>query len=85
MASQYQHRSRDAQGRRVIHEGLEPHTVFGGFKIATAEWTRTEDGWDCDYEVVSPVLYPTKEACEAGIEALRADAYPFIADEQVAA
>ena len=74
MSLNSQHRSRDAQGRRVIHEGLEPHMVFGGFKIATAEWTRTEDGWDCDYEIVSPTLYPTKEACQVAIEAMRAAA-----------
>lgn len=67
----HQHRSRDAQGRRVIHEGLEAHMVFGGFKIATAEWTRTEDGWDCDYEIVDPTLYPSKFSCEAAIADLR--------------
>lgn len=68
----HQHRSRDAQGRRVVHEGLEAHTVFGGFKIATAEWTRTEDGWDCQYEIVRHDLYVTREACEVAIEAIRA-------------
>lgn len=76
MASQYQHRSRAPQGRRVIHEGLEPHMVFGGFKIATAEWTRTDDGWDCDYEIVRPDLYLTRVACEVAIEAIREEAAP---------
>ncbi len=80
--SGHQHRSRDAQGRRVIHEGLEPHTVFGGFKIATSEWTRTEDGWDCEYEIVSPTLYPTADACRVAIDALRVLVAPA---QQVAA
>lgn len=71
MANQHQHRSRDLMGRRVIHEGLEAHMVFGGFKIATAEWTRTEDGWDCDYQIVDPQLYPSKASCEAAIDDLR--------------
>lgn len=78
MASQHQHRSRDIMGRRVIHEGLEPHMVGGGFKIATAEWTRTGDGWDCQYEVVRPDLYPTTEACQAAIEAIRVGAAPAL-------
>ena len=77
MTPAHQHRSRDAQGRRTIHEGLEAHMVFGGFKIATAEWTRTEDGWDCHYEFVSPTVYPTAEACQRAIDALRVAAAPM--------
>lgn len=57
----------DKWGRRLIREGQAPHMVFGGFQIATADWVRTEDGWDCDYDIVSPVVYLTADECWAAI------------------
>lgn len=47
---------------------IEPHNVYGGFMIAETTWTRTEDGWECDYDLVTSTLYPTREACQEAID-----------------
>ena len=60
-------RDRDAYGRRTERCGQAPHIVFGGFQIATETWTRTEDGWDCDYDLISREVYPTADECWAAI------------------
>ena len=60
-------RDRDAYGRRIDRCGQAPHMVLGGFKIATDTWTRTEDGWDCDYDFISHEVYPTADLCWAAI------------------
>jgi hypothetical protein len=59
--------TRDASGRKVIMEGVAPHTVYGG-------WTRTEDGWDCDYdyEGLPDTVYPTADDCREAIADLAA-------------
>lgn len=48
---------------------ITPLCVFGGFRICREDWTRTEDGWECDYDVsdLDETIYPTKEACEQAI------------------
>lgn len=65
-------RSHDRYGRPTYTARRpEPHTVYGGWRMAYADWTRTEDGWDCDYSFggLPVTVFPTKEACEAAIAA----------------
>lgn len=64
-------RGHDDYGR-VTHTARrpEPHTVFGGWRMAYTDWTRTEDGWDCDYDFhgLPETVFATVEECEAAIE-----------------
>lgn len=57
-------RTTDAMGRPFARAPkLIPVTVYGGWRLAYEDWTRTEDGWDCDYEFHGPV-YATRELAE---------------------
>lgn len=51
----------------------EAWTVFGGWRIARARWVldrRTLDK-DQEHHFMSDEVFPTREACEAAIPALR--------------
>lgn len=67
LTTQPARRDHDDYGRRIFREGEAPHMVLDGFKIATADWIRTEDGWECEYEFSSHTIYPTAEECWAAI------------------
>jgi len=66
-------RDHDAYGRPV-HVARQPsaYWVFGGFRMSYEDWTRTEEGWDCDYDFdgLPATVFPTVEACEHAIVAL---------------
>lgn len=61
-------RDRDLYGRRVDYEGAAPHRTGEGYRIAYATWTRTEDGWDCDYDFPSYETFATEAECWAAIK-----------------
>lgn len=71
MTQQQTHRrDHDAKGQPVyIARKPVPYCVFGGFKMAFEDWTRTEDGWDCepDFEGLPSTVFESREACEAAI------------------
>ncbi len=46
---------------------LEAVCVYGGYRLAWAWWTRTENGWEWDRDWISETVYETKEACQRAI------------------
>lgn len=53
---------------------IAPLCVHGGWQIAEHIETRTLDGWDTEYDVLSPKKYPSPETCSAAIAELQARA-----------
>ena len=53
---------------------IEPHPVHGGWRIARTDWVYDgrEEAWDCDYDFVTPNLYPSYAECMLAIAGLRA-------------
>lgn len=65
-------RGRDDYGRTTYTARKPtPYCTAHGFRMAHADWTRTEDGWDCewDFDGLPLTYFETKEACEAAIAA----------------
>ncbi len=48
----------------------EPHTVYGGFRMAFTDWVRDEDGWDCDFDFdgLPTTVFATEADCLAAIQ-----------------
>ena len=64
-------RSHDNYGRPTYTtRAPEPHTVFGGWRMAYTDWVRDEDGWDCDYDFdgLPTTVFATEAECLAAIE-----------------
>ena len=59
-----QTRDRDYWGRPT-YTGVRPIAVCGGFQLGTVTETRTEDGWESEYDITDWTIYPTEEAALA--------------------
>lgn len=53
---------------------IAPVMVHGGYQVAEITEARTPEGWEADYEALSPTKYPSFSACLAAIAALQARA-----------
>lgn len=61
---------------------IQPLRTGTGWRIADHVWTRTLDGWECDYETddFDQTVYATEQDCREAIE----DQHPRITDDRSA-
>ena len=48
---------------------IVPHCVAGGFRMVREDWSRSSDGWDCDYdfEGLDDTIFATEADCQQAI------------------
>lgn len=66
-ADRYDFRTTDNFGRRLFRT-VRPVTVFGGWQSMEISETRTDDGWENEYDQTDDLtVYSSEDACWAAI------------------